>query len=158
MGLNRFDKSMDEEVHKHLEIDKGDTVLTISVFDTPSTGDIEIDICRTDKEEKLKFNSYKMFLTKEQLKEFAYFFSDIERKVSIRNSHEFVEDIRLDMIAEKADEDQVFALGKSKGTSNKILKSLFNNQKNLPGSWVQTGTAYIHSSINKKSNILVNVI
>lgn len=101
MGLNRFDKSMDEEVHKHLEIDKGDTVLTISVFDTPSTGDIEIDICRTDKEEKLKFNSYKMFLTKEQLKEFAYFFSDIERKVSIRNSHEFVEDIRLDMIAEK---------------------------------------------------------
>ena len=99
--MNRFDISMDEEIHKHREIDKGDTTLTFSVFDTPSTGDIEIDICRNDKQEKLKFNSCKMFLTEEQFKELSYFFDEIQRKISIRNSHNIVEDIRIDFMTEK---------------------------------------------------------
>jgi hypothetical protein len=96
--INRFDKYMDEKIHKHLEIDKGDTVLTISVFDTPSTGDIEIDIHRADKQNKLTFNSTKMFLSEEQFKDFTHFFDEVNRQVSIRNSHKFVEELRQERI------------------------------------------------------------
>lgn len=100
MPLNRFDLSIDEEVHKHLEIEQGDTTITVSVFSVPSTDQFEIDICRTDNEGKLKFNSYKMFLSREQFKEFTYFFDDINRHVSIRESRKLVEELRQEINAE----------------------------------------------------------
>lgn len=92
---------IESEIHKHLEIDKGDTTLTISVFDTPVIGGIEIDIHRTDNSGKLTFNSTKMFLTEEEFKNLAYFFQDIQGKISIRNSHKAIEDIRKEFIVEQ---------------------------------------------------------
>lgn len=105
--LSRFDAAMEEEIHKHLEINKGDTTLTFSIFDTPSTGDIEIDILRTDNENKLTFNSYKMFLTKEEFKELVNFFSDVRSKIYIRDSGKFVEEYRQS-IFEEQDKQQDF--------------------------------------------------
>lgn len=101
MALNRFDESIDEEIHKHLEIEQGDTTITVSVFDVPSTGQLEINFYRTDNTGKLQFNSYKMFLSKEQFKELSYFLSDVQNKVSIKNSHKFLEEIRQEIYAEK---------------------------------------------------------
>jgi hypothetical protein len=99
--MNPFDTSMDEKIHRHLELEKNDTILTISVFDTPSIDALEVDISRVDKEGKLTFNSYKMFLSEEEFKQLADFLGDIRRTVSIRNSHKSVEDFRLDFIAEE---------------------------------------------------------
>jgi len=55
--MNPSDKIMDEDIHRHLEIEKSDTTITVSVFDTPSTGDLEIDIHRSDNEGKIEFNT-----------------------------------------------------------------------------------------------------
>jgi hypothetical protein len=96
--MNRFDKYMDEKIHKHLEIAQTDTTITVSVFDVPSTGQLEIDICRTDNAGKLQFNSYKMFLSEEQFKDFKHFLDEVNRQVSIRNSHKFVEELRQERI------------------------------------------------------------
>lgn len=98
MVMNRFDKYMDEKIHKHLEIAQTDTTITVSVFDVPSTGQLEIDICRTDNAGKLQFNSYKMFLSEEQFKDFKHFLDEVNRQVSIRNSHKFVEELRQERI------------------------------------------------------------
>ena len=98
MVMNRFDKYMDEKIHKHLEIAQTDTTITVSVFDVPSTGQLEIDICRTDNAGKLQFNSYKMFLSEEQFKDFTHFLDEVNRQVSIRNSHKFVEELRQERI------------------------------------------------------------
>lgn len=98
--MNRFDLSIDQEVHKHLEIEQADTTLTISAFDVPSTGQLEVDFHRTDNLNKLQFNSYKMFLSKEQFKELTYFFDEINRQISIRDTHKFVEEFRQEMYAE----------------------------------------------------------
>jgi hypothetical protein len=99
--MNPFEESMDQEIHQHLEIDKGDTTITFSVFDTPSTGDIEIDIHRTDNSGKLTFNSSKMFLTEDEFRSLSYFLQRVQSTISIRNTHKFVEDLRTMHIDEE---------------------------------------------------------
>ena len=99
--MNPSDKIMDEDIHRHLEIEKSDTTITVSVFDTPSTGDLEIDIHRSDNEGKIEFNSYKMFLSVEEFKQLSNFFEEIRRTIYLRKSNKMIEDIRLDISYEQ---------------------------------------------------------
>ena len=101
MVMNPFDKTMDIDIHRHLEIEKSDTTITVSVFDTPSTGDLEIDIHRSDNEGKIEFNSYKMFLSVEEFKQLSNFFEEIRRTIYLRKSNKMIEDIRLDISYEQ---------------------------------------------------------
>lgn len=72
------------ELHKHLEIEQSDTFLTFSAFDVPATKQIELSICRTDKLEQLKFNSYQMFLNETDFLKFAEYVDEIRNQLVTR--------------------------------------------------------------------------
>lgn len=99
--MNRFDQSMDEKVHQHLEIDLGDTLFYVNVFqiDVPPNH-YHVIMGNHDKDGKLKYNKQEHFLDEEAFCKFANFIDDCRRKISIRKSHLMLEEIRQEYMNE----------------------------------------------------------
>lgn len=100
--MNPFDLSMDEKVHKHLEIDLGDTLFYVNVFeiDVPENH-YHIIMGHYDKSGKIKYNKQEHFLSEHDFCQFANFLDDCRRQISIRRSHMAMEEIRQDYIDEQ---------------------------------------------------------
>lgn len=100
--MNRFDQSMDEKVHKHLEIDLGDTIFYVNVFEIDIPKDhYHVITGNLDKSGKIKYNKQEHFLSEERFCEFANFIDDCRRQISIRKSHKMLEEIRQEWYAEQ---------------------------------------------------------
>lgn len=99
--MNRFDQYMDEKVHKHLEIEIGDTLIYVNVFeiDIPENH-YHVIMGHQDALGKIKYNKQEFFLSEEDFSKFAHFFDDCNRQISIRRSHSVVEELRREWIQE----------------------------------------------------------
>lgn len=95
---NQID-NLETEIHEHLEIDHGDVTTYVNVFDA-NPEYIQIVIGKADNSGKLQFNKHEMFLTEEQFKMFASFFSTVASKVYLRDRAGAVEKIRQEWMAD----------------------------------------------------------
>lgn len=95
---SQIDK-LESQIHEHLEIDHGDVTTYVNVFDAHPDY-IHVMIGKTDNSGKLAFNKLEMFLTEEQFKEFAGFFSTVSSKVYLRDRAGAVEKIRQEWMAD----------------------------------------------------------
>lgn len=95
---NQIDK-LESEIHEHLEIDHGDVTTYVNIFDAKPDY-IHVMIGKTDNSGKLQFNKLEMFLTEEQFKELAGFFSTVSSKVYLRDRAGALEKIRQEWMAD----------------------------------------------------------
>lgn len=100
--MSRFNQTLDEKIHKHLEVDLGDTIFYVNVFeiDVPKNH-YHVIMGNLDKSGKIKYNKQEHFLDEEKFCEFANFIDDVRRNISIRKSHKMLEEIRQEWYAEQ---------------------------------------------------------
>lgn len=104
--LNQFQSELDNTLHEHLEIDHGDTITYVNVFEI-GHGLTHVILGSHDKEGKLKFNKTEMFFEEEQFEQFLSFFDVIKSKLGIRNREKWMEKFYQEM-AEAKEKQQSF--------------------------------------------------
>jgi hypothetical protein len=90
---------IESQIHEHLEIDHGDVTTYVNIFDAKPDY-IHVMIGKTDNSGKLTFNKLEMFLTEDQFRELAGFFSTVGSKVYRRNSGKMLEEYRKTWMAD----------------------------------------------------------
>ena len=82
-------------------LDLGDTLFYVNVFEIDIPKDhYHVIMGNLDKSGKIKYNKQEHFLSEERFVQFAEFLDEVRRKVSIRRSHQMVENIRMDISSE----------------------------------------------------------
>jgi len=90
---------LDHKLHEHLEIDHGDILTYVNVFEIEQ-GLTQIVMGSHDKEGKLVFNKHEMFLEADKFEEFVKFFDKIYTTIVSRKSRKILEDIMKDISIE----------------------------------------------------------
>lgn len=92
MGLNQFQKTLDENIEGQFEVDHGTvtTVVNVKAIDKEL---IQVIIDRKDNMGEIEFNSHKMYFTARELEDFGHFLSKQGRSMSIKEREGFMESI-----------------------------------------------------------------
>lgn len=94
--LNPFTADLDNKLHVHFEIDHGDVLTYINIFEIPVPANMyQLVLGRHDPQGKITYNKEQFFLTEEQLNDVCDFFSDAKRKLPMNSAHAAMEKWRL---------------------------------------------------------------
>ena len=94
--LNPFTADLDNKLHVHFEIDHGDVLTYINIFEIPVPPNMyQMIFGRHDPQGKLTYNKEQFFLTEEQLNDVCDFFTDAKRKLPMNDSSALMEKCRL---------------------------------------------------------------
>ncbi len=114
--LNPFTAELDNKLHVHFEIDHGDVLTYINIFEIPVPANMyQLALGRHDPQGKITYNKEQFFLTEEQMNDICEFFSDTKRKLPMNSPHaamerwrqvyQEIEDKQIDFV--EVDDDHV---------------------------------------------------